>query len=107
MLINEYLKMIYLKYIPKKSFKFIDNIVLYTENKQVYKVLLRYTDRSPHALRKLKIYNRFHFIPNPPEEIISDEIVINDKHERLTIIFDKKTERSNIVVGEIQKVLAN
>ena len=41
MLINEYLKMIYLKYIPKKSFKFIDNIVIYIENKQVYKVLLR------------------------------------------------------------------
>lgn len=107
MLINEYLKMIYLKYIPKKSFKFIDNIVIYIENKQVYKVLLRYTDRSPNQLRKLKINNRFKFIPNPPEETLTDDIIRNDNHERLTIIFDKKTERSNIVVGETHKVLAN
>jgi len=107
MLINDYIKMIYLKYIPKKSFKFIDNIVIYAENKQVYKVLLRYTDRSPNQLRKLKIYNRFKFIPNPPEETITDDIVMNDNHERITIIFDKHEERSNIVAGEIFKTLAN
>lgn len=107
MLINEYIKKIYLKYIPKKSFKFLDNIVIYTENKQVYKVLLRYTDRSPHQLRKLKIYNRFKFIPNPPEETLTDDLIINDNHERLTIIFDKKAERTNIVVGELYKTLAN
>lgn len=107
MLINEYIKMIYLKYIPKKSFKFIDNITIYAENKQVYKVLLRYTDRSPNALRKLKIYNRYKFIHNPPEEVLTDELITNDNHERITIIFDKKAERTNIVVGEIYKTLAN
>ena len=51
MLINDYLKLIYIKYIPKKSFKFIDNIAIYIEDKKVYKVLLRYTDRAWKQLR--------------------------------------------------------
>lgn len=106
MLINEYLKLIYIKYIPKKSFKFIDNIVIYTDNKKVYKVLLRYTDRANKQLRKLKIQNRFKFIKDPPTEEITDEIIKNDNHERLTIIFDKNKEKSNIVVGETSKILA-
>ena len=107
MLINEYLKMIYIKYIHKRSFKLIDNIAIYAENKKVYKVLVKYTDRAPHALRKLKINNRYKFIPNPPEEILTDDIVMNDNHERITIIFDRRTERSNIVSGELYKTLAN
>ena len=107
MFINEYLKMIYIKYIPKKSFKFLDNIAIYIEDKKVYKVLLRYTDRSPNQLKKLKINNRFKFISNPPEEELIDDIIKNDNHKRLTIIFDKKTERSNIIVGESSKTLAN
>ena len=107
MLINDYLKLIYIKHIPKKSFKFLDNIVIYTDNKKVYKVLLRYTDRSKNQLRKLKINNPYKFVINPPEEEITDDIVMNDKHERLTIIFDKKREQTNITVGEIYKILAN
>ena len=107
MLINEYLKMIYNRYIPKKTFKLIDNIAIYAENKQVYKVLLRYTNRSPHQLKKLKIKNQFKFIPNPPQETLTDDIVMKDNHERITIIFDRCTERSNIIVGELYKTLAN
>ncbi len=106
MLVNEYLRMIYTKYIPKKSFKFIDNITVYIENKKVYKVLLRYTDTAPKQLRKLKIYGRHKFIPFPPEEEITDEIIQNDKHERLTIIFDRKREVSTIVIGEKYKTVA-
>ena len=107
MLINDYLKLIYIKHIPKKSFKFLDNIVIYTDNKKVYKVLLRYTDRSKNQLRKLKINNPYKFVINPPEEEITDDIIINDKHERLTIIFDKKREQTQITVGEIYKTLPN
>lgn len=107
MLINDYLKLIYIKHIPKKSFKFLDNIVIYTDNKKVYKVLLRYTDRSKNQLRKLKINNPYKFVINPPEEEITDDIIINDKHERLTIIFDKKREQTNITNGEIYKTLPN
>ena len=106
MLINEYLKRIYIYYIPKKTFKFIDNISIYTENRKVYKVVLRYTDRSPKQLRKLGINNKFKFISNPPEEELTDDIIKNDNHERLTIIFDRKREVSNVVVGETRKMLA-
>ena len=107
MLINEYLKLIYIKYIPKKSFKFIDNIAIYIENKKVYKVLLRYNGDSWKQLRKLKIMNCYKFVNNPPEEELTDELIKNDNHERLTIIFDKKRGISNIVVGEVYKMLPN
>ena len=106
MLINEYLKLIYIYHIPKKTFKFIDNISIYTENKKVYKVVLRYTDKSPNQLKKHKITSKFKFIPNPPEEELTDDIIKNDNHERLTIIFDRKREISNVVVGETYKTLA-
>lgn len=105
MLINEYLRMVYIKHIPKKTFKYIDNIVIYTENKKVYKVALRYTDKARNQLRKLKIYNKVKFIPNPPEEEITDDIIQKDNHERLTIIFDKNREVSNVVVGETLKTV--
>ena len=75
MLINEYLKLIYIKYIPKKSFKFIDNIAIYIENKKVYKVLLRYNGDSWKQLRKLKIMNCYKFVDNPPEEELTDELI--------------------------------
>ena len=71
MLINEYLKLIYIYHIPKKTFKFIDNISIYTENKKVYKVVLRYTDKSPNQLRKLGISSKFKFISNP-QKVVSD-----------------------------------
>ena len=106
MLINEYLKKIYIYHIPKKSFKYIDNIAIYIENKKVYKVLLRYTDRARNQLRKLKITNNHKFIHNPPAEVITDDIIKNDNHERLTIIFDKNKGISNIVVGETYKTVA-
>ena len=106
MLINEYLKLLYIYHIPKKSFKFIDNIAIYLENKKVYKVMLRYTDRAHRQLKKLKINNVHKFITNPPEEEITDDIIKNDNHERLTVIFDKKREISNVIVGETYKVLA-
>ena len=107
MFINDYLKLIYIKHVPKKSFKFLDNIVIYTENKKVYKVLLRYTDRSKNQLRKLKINTPYKFVINPPEEEITDDIILKDNHERLTIIFDKKREQTQITVGEIYKKLPN
>ena len=107
MLINDYLKLIYIKHVPKKSFKFLDNIVIYTENKKVYKVLLRYTDRSKNQLRKLKINTPYKFVINPPEVEITDDIILKDNHERLTIIFDKKREQTQITVGEIYKTLPN
>ena len=107
MLINDYLKLIYIKHVPKKSFKFLDNIVIYIENKKVYKVLLRYTDRSKNQLRKLKINNPYKFVINPPEVEITDDIILKDNHERLTIIFDKKREQTQITVGEIYKTLPN
>ena len=107
MFINDYLKLIYIKHVPKKSFKFLDNIVIYTENKKVYKVLLRYTDRSKNQLRKLKINSPYKFVINPPEEEITDDIILKDNHERLTIIFDKKREQTQITVGEIYKTLPN
>lgn len=103
MLINEYLKYIYIYHVPKKSIKYLDNIAIYVENKVVYKVVLRYSDKVWKQLRKLKL-SKFKFIYPPPEEI-TDDIVKNDKHERLTIIFDKKREVSNIVVGERMKTI--
>ena len=106
MLINEYLKLIYIYHIPKKTFKFLDNIVIYTDNKKVYKVMLRYTDRARKQLTKLKIDSPYKFVKNPPAEELTDDIIQNDKHERLTIIFDKKREVSNVVVGETYKILA-
>ena len=106
MLINEYLRMLYIKHIPKKVFKFIDNIAIYTENRKVYKVILRYTHRSCNQLRKLKIYTPFKYINNPPVEEITDDIILKDNHPRLTIIFDKKSGTSNITVGELFKTMA-
>lgn len=106
MLINEYLEKIYIKHIPKKTFKFIDNITVYTENRIVYKVLLRYTHRASKQLMKLKIYSPYKFITNPPEDEITDDIIMKAKHERLTIIYDKKTGSCDVRVGENIKMLA-
>ena len=106
MLINEYLRLLYIKHIPKKEFKFIDNIYIYAENKTVYKVMIRYTDRSWKQLKKLKIYNPFKYIKSPPIEMLTDEIITKDNHPRITIIFDKKLGTSNVVVGETFKMLA-
>lgn len=106
MLINDYLRLLYIKHIPKKEFKFIDNIYIYTDNKIVYKVMLRYTDRSWNQLKKLKIYKPFKFINSPPSETLTDEIITKDNHPRHTIIFDKKLGTSNITVGETFKMLA-
>ena len=111
--LKEYLKMIYIYYIQKKSFKYVDSIVIYLENsksstvqkkKKVYKVLLRYDDKHKKALRKLKINSLFKFVSDPKEEIIEDELIKNDNHERLTIIYNKKKDISNVVIGEDYKM---
>ena len=99
MLLKEYLKKIYVYHIPKKSYKFLDNIVVYTENKRVYKVLLRYRCKVP----KLKINSEQKFVEHCPEDVLDDELIQNDKHERLTIIYDRKLDMSNVIVGEDYK----
>lgn len=107
MLINDYLRTVYIKCIPKKTFKFIDNIAIYTENRIVYKVLLRYTHRARKQLMKLKIYSPYKFLTNFPQAELTDDVVINAKHERLTIIFDKNRETTNIFIGENYKMLSS
>ena len=92
MLLKDYLRMIYVYYIQKKTYKFIDNIVIYLDNKKVYKVLLRYDERHKSALKKLNIKSPYKFVSNPKEVIIDDELIKNDKHDRLTIIYNKKNE---------------
>lgn len=103
MLLKDYLRMIYVYYIQKKTYKFIDSIVIYLDNKKVYKVLLRYDDRHKSALKKLNIKSPYKFVSNPKEVIIDDELIKNDKHDRLTIIYNKKNDISNVVVGENYK----
>ena len=107
MLLKDYLKMIYICHIRKKTYKFIDSIVIYLENKKVYKVLLRYDERHKTALRKLNIKSPYKFISNPKESIIEDDLIANDKHERLTIIYNRKNDISNVVVGENYKITYN
>ena len=107
MLLKDYLKLIYIYYIQKKSFKYIDSIVIYLENSKLYKILLRYDDKHKKALRKLKINSLFKFVSNPKEEIIEDELIKNDNHERLTIIYNKKKDISNVVIGEDYKMTFN
>ena len=114
MLLREYLRMIYIYHIQKKTYKFLDSIVIYLDsihdtsnnivNKQVYKVLLRYDERHKSALRKLNIRSPYKFVSNPQEAIIDDDLIKNDKHDRLTIIYNKKAEISNVVVGENYKI---
>ena len=103
MLLKDYLRMIYIYYIQKKTYKFIDSIVIYLDNKKVYKVLLRYDERHKSALKKLNIKSPYKFVSNPKEVIIDDELIKNDKHDRLTIIYNKKNDISNVVVGENYK----
>ena len=105
MLLKDYLKMIYIYHIQKKTYKFIDSIVIYLDNKKVYKVLLRYDERHKTALRKLNIKSPYKFVNNPKESIIDDDLITNDKHERLTIIYNKKADISNVVVGENYKII--
>ena len=100
MLLKDYLRMIYIYHIQKKTYKFLDSIVIYLDNKKVYKVLLRYDERHKSALRKLNIKSPYKFVSNPKEVIIDDELIKNDKHDRLTIIYNKKNDISNVVVGE-------
>ena len=107
MLLKDYLKKIYIYHIQKKTYKFIDSIVVYLDNKKVYKVLLRYDERHKTALKKLNIKSPFKFVQKPPEIVIEDELIMNDKHERLTIIYNRKDDSSNVVVGEKLKICAN
>ena len=107
MLLKDYLKKIYIYHIQKKTYKFIDSIVVYLDNKKVYKVLLRYDERHKTALKKLNIKSPFKFVQNPPEIVIEDKLIMNDKHERLTIIYNRKDDSSNVVVGEKLKICAN
>ena len=104
MLLKDYLRMIYIYHIQKKTYKFLDSIVIYLDNKKVYKVLLRYDERHKSALRKLNIKSPYKFVSNPKEVIIDDELIKNDKHDRLTIIYNKKNDISNVVVGENYKM---
>ena len=104
MLLKDYLRMIYIYHIQKKTYKFIDSIVIYLDHKKVYKVLLRYDERHKSALRKLNIRSPYKFVSNPQEAIIDDDLIKNDKHDRLTIIYNKKAEISNVVVGENYKI---
>ena len=105
MLLKDYLMKIYIYHIQKKTYKFIDSIVIYVDNKKVYKVLLRYDERHKTALKKLHIKSPYKFISNPPDDIIDDDLITNDKHERLTIIYNRKSDLSNVVVGEKLKIL--
>ena len=107
MLLKDYLMKIYIYHIQKKTYKFIDSIVIYVDNKKVYKVLLRYDERHKTALKKLNIKSPFKFVQNPPEIVIEDELIMNDKHERLTVIYNRKDDSSNVVVGEKLKICAN
>ena len=86
--------------VPPRTLSFVEDIVIYTDKTEVYKVLVRYNGACWKKLKKLGVENHFHFLNQFPEAKISDQLVKECKYERLTIIYNYRTQVSTVVSGE-------
>ena len=99
MLLVDYIKLIK-KLIPPRTLSFVEDIVVYTDKTEVYKVLVRYNEACRAKWKKLGVENHFYFLNHFPEAKISDQLVKTCKYERLTIIYNYHTQVSTVVSGE-------
>ena len=99
MLLVDYIKLIK-KLIPPRTLSFVEDIVIYTDKTEVYKVLVRYNEACWKKLKKLGVENHFYFLNHFPEAKINDQLVKECKYERLTIIYNYHTQVSTVVSGE-------
>ena len=105
MLLVDFIKLIK-KLIPPRTLSFVEDIVVYTDKTEVYKVLVRYNEACWKKLKKLAkreklgVDNHFYFLNHFPEAKISDQLVKECKYERLTIIYNYHTQVSTVVSGE-------
>ena len=104
MLVVDYISMIKRHYIKPRSSQFIEDIVIYTDKTEVYKVLVRYNEKCYNKLHKLGLNSHFYFVESYPKAKINDELVKNCKYDRLTIIYNNYTQISTVVVGEDRKL---
>ena len=101
MLLCEYIRIIKQKYIKRKTKDFIEEIVIYTHNKEVYKVVVRYYQGVENKLRKLGINYYLQILNDIPKIKLSDELITNhNKYENLTIIYSSRTQMSTVISGE-------
>lgn len=102
MLLCEYIRLIKQKYIKRKTKQFVEEIVVYTHDKVVYKVVVRYYDLM-NKLRKLGIDHYIQILTDIPKTKITDELITNHtKYSNLTIIYNSRTQISTVVPGEEQ-----
>lgn len=99
MLVIEYLALIIEKYLPKKTFGIVDDIVLYTHNKEVYKVVVRYYP-CKRFLKKLGINHHLIFLNDFPKETLTDDIIQTSNKNNLLIVFNRKSQTTTVQAGE-------
>lgn len=116
MLIGDYVRLIKRKYINRKTLSMIDDIVVYTHNCVVYRVVIRYCELLTKRLKKYGIDYHFLILDEFPKTKITDKLVYENtkckngemhdtygkgkKYENLTIIFNNHTCNSLVVSGE-------
>ena len=105
--VANYISIIKRHHIKPRSSQFIEDIVIYTDKTEVYKVLVRYNEKCYNKLRKLGLNSHFYFVEQYPKAKIIDDLVKNCKHERLTIIYNNYTQISTVVVGEERTLSTN
>ena len=105
MKLDDYIRNLLRTEIGKKTFIYMDDIVIYLENSIVYKVAFRFNDNMMKGLKKLKIYSVWYFVENPPKERIDDELIKKSTEERLTIDYNKLLHKHTIFKGEDKKMI--
>lgn len=105
MKLDDYIRNLLKTEIGKKTFIYMDDIVIYLENSIVYKVAFRFNDNMMKGLKKLKIYSVWYFVENPPKERIDDDLIKNSNEERLTIDYNKLLRKHTVFKGEDIKMV--
>lgn len=101
MLVGDYVRLIKRKYINRKTLSMIDDIVVYTHNCEVYKVVIRYCELLRKQLKRYGIDYHIIILDEFPKLMITDQLVReNTKYENLTIIFNNHSSNSLVVAGE-------
>lgn len=105
MLVNQYIKEIKTKYVPKKTSDCIEEIVIFTHKAVVYKVVVRYYKGVERRLRKNGIDYFMQILNDFPRTKITDGLVADQtKYENLMIIYRSRTQESTVMSGEDRMV---
>ena len=106
MFANAYVQLIKREYIEPKTISFIDDIVIYTDKRTVYKIVVRYCENVFKKVSKIfrknnkTITSHFVFLNDFPKITILDDLVKNAKYDRLIMVYNNHTGLITVHEGE-------